>query len=414
MSAAAVLSIGTELTRGELIDTNSTWLSERLTSMGCEVTERAVVDDDVGRISEAITRLAGRHSFVVATGGLGPTTDDRTGEAAARALGVELVRHEPSLEAIRRKFAAAGREMTPSNAKQADLPSSALALENPVGTAPGFALAVGRCRCFFLPGVPHEMRRIFDDHVQPAIAPAVDRRSHQIRLRTFGLPESVVGERLAGLEEANPGLTLGYRASFPVIEVKVHARASSEPMATELAVRVAREVRERLDGTVFGEGDVGFAEYVGRLLRDRGLTLAVAESCTGGLVGAMITDVPGSSEYLLLDAVTYSNAAKTDVLGVGSELLRAHGAVSAESAAAMAEGARRVADADVAVSTTGVAGPGGGTESRPVGTVWIGLARRGRAPTTEQHRLYGDRARIRTLAAYLALRTVARAALDPA
>ncbi|HEY8431265.1 MAG TPA: competence/damage-inducible protein A [Sandaracinaceae bacterium] len=408
--SAAVLSIGTELTRGELTDTNAAWLSEQLTALGCDVGEKATVPDDVEAIREALVRLSARHRVLVATGGLGPTTDDLTAEAAARAAGVPLVRHEPSLEAIKRRFAAAGREMSASNAKQADLPEGALAIENPVGTAPGFALTLGGCRCFFLPGVPHEMKRLFADSVQPAIGPTVERRTHQVRLRTFGLPESVVGERLAGIEEAHEGVTLGYRATFPEIEVKVLARAASAAEAEEIALRVAHEVRERLGEAVYGEGEDTYPAYVGRVLRDRGLTLALAESCTGGMVGSLITDVPGSSDYLLLDAVTYSNAAKTSVLGVSSEILRAYGAVSAECATAMAEGARRIADADIAVSITGIAGPGGGSESKPVGTVWIGLARRDRPTEAALHQLSGDRWRIRRWAAYLALRTIVRSA----
>lgn len=255
------------------------------------------------------------------------------------------------------------------------------------------------------------MQRIFADRVQPELAPRAERRSHQIRLRTFGLPESVVGERLAGIEEANPGITLGYRASFPEIEVKVFARAGSASEAEELASRVAREVRGRLGDAVYGEGDDTYPAYVGRVLRDRNYTLALAESCTGGMVGSLLTDVPGSSDYLLLDAVTYSNASKTRILGVSSEILRAYGAVSSECAAAMADGARRVADADIAVSVTGIAGPGGGTEDKPVGTVWFGLARRDRETTTELVRLHGDRWRIRRMAAHLALRMIVRAAV---
>lgn len=408
--SAAILSIGTELTRGELVNTNCGWMAEQLTALGFDVDEAVTVGDDIGRIVEVLRRLAGRHSAVVASGGLGPTTDDLTAEAAARALGVSLIRHEPSLEAIRQRFAAAGREMSPSNVKQAELPEGAAALANPVGTAPGFAIVLGECRCFFLPGVPHEMKRLFSDHVQPALAPLVERRSHQVRLRTFGAPESQVGERLLGLEEAFPGVTLGYRASFPEVEVKVLARGASAAEAEELASRVAREARGRLGELVYAEDGDSYAAYVGRALRDRRLTLAVAESCTGGMVGALLTDVAGSSDYLLLDAVTYSNAAKTSVLGVSSEILRAYGAVSAETAGAMADGARRIADADIAVSITGIAGPGGATEQKPVGTVWIGLARRDRETTAELHSLSGDRWRIRRLAAYHALRTIVRAA----
>jgi nicotinamide-nucleotide amidase len=412
MSATAVLSIGTELTRGELVDSNAAWISEQLTLVGCEVLERATVPDDVTAIADALRRLAHGRAVLICTGGLGPTTDDLTAEAAARALGVGLVRDEASVEAIKRRFAAFGRTMSPSNVKQAELPEGATALENPVGTAPGIALTLDGCQCFFLPGVPHEMKRLFSDHVEPSLGRVVERRSHQIRLRTFGLPESVLGERLAAIEPSHPGVTVGYRASFPEVEVKLLARGGSEAEAEELAARAARDVRERLGKVAFGEGDETFGSYVGRVLRDRGLRLAIAESCTGGIIGAMLTDVPGSSNFLLLDAVTYSNASKSEVLGVGEELLRAHGAVSAESAAAMAEGARRVVDADLAVSVTGIAGPGGGTEDKPVGTVWIALARRGHEPSAALHRLAGERRRIRTLAAYLALDTVVRAAKE--
>lgn len=411
--SAAILSIGTELTRGELTNTNAGWLSEQLTSMGCDVQEHVTVADDVAQIRDALRHLAQRHAFLVVTGGLGPTTDDVTAEAAAQATGVRLVRHDPSLEAIKRRFAAMNREMGPSNAKQADLPEGSTALDNPVGTAPGFAMTLGTCRAFFMPGVPHEMQRLFADYVHPSIAPLVERRSHQITLRTFGMTESQVGELLSGIERRFDGITIGYRATFPEIEVKVRARGANAAEAEELAARVEREVRERLSDAVYGEGDDTYAAFVGRMLRDRRLSLAIAESCTGGMVGSMITDVPGSSDYLLLDAVTYSNASKTQILGVSSEILRAYGAVSAECATAMADGARRIVDADVAVSITGIAGPGGGSEEKPVGTVWIGLARRDRSSVAEHYKLaYGDRARIRRAAAFLALRTVVRAVND--
>ncbi|MEC7518773.1 MAG: competence/damage-inducible protein A [Myxococcota bacterium] len=407
---AAVLSIGTELTRGELTNSNASWLSEQLTALGCEVCEHVSVPDDLDRIGAALKRLAAEHRWIVATGGLGPTTDDLTAEAVARVAGVARVRHEPSLRMIERRFAAVGREMSPSNAKQADLPEGADPLENPVGTAPGFAVTIGGCRAWFLPGVPHEMKRLFADHVQPAVSRGVERDTHQVHLRTFGLPESKVGELLEGVEARFEGLTLGYRASFPEIEVKLLARAESESAAQAVAREAEEEVRRRLGDAVFGSGEERYPAYVGHVLRDRGLTIALAESCTGGIVGSLITDVPGSSEYMLLSAVTYSNAAKTEVLGVSGEVLRGHGAVSSEVAAAMADGARRLADSDLAVSITGIAGPGGGTESKPVGTVFIGVARRGRETVTQVHALGGDRWRIRRLSAYLALRELVRAA----
>jgi nicotinamide-nucleotide amidase len=409
---AALVTIGTELTRGELTDTNASFLSAELTALGAEVVLRLTVDDEGPRIVEALELAAGRARYVIVTGGLGPTTDDLTTEAAARLLGVGLVRDESSVEAIHRRFASLGRTASPTNLKQADFPVGATVLPNPVGTAPGFCIEHLGATLFFTPGVPHEMRRLFEDHIQPRIAALVPRTSHQIRLRCFGLPESVVGEKLAGLEAEEPGLTIGYRASFPEIEVKVLVRAASEAEAQLGAERSARKVRERLGGVVYGEGDDTLAAFVGRTLRDRGLTLALAESCTGGLVGQLITSVPGSSEYLTLDAVTYSNASKIRVLGVSEDELRAHGAVSQEVACAMADGALRLADADLAVAITGIAGPGGGSEQKPVGTVWMALARRGQRAEPRALHFGGSRERIRTLAACTALRWIADAALD--
>ncbi|MGE0787740.1 MAG: competence/damage-inducible protein A [Sandaracinaceae bacterium] len=407
----AILSIGTELTRGELIDRNSGWLSDRLTGLGCTVVQHATVGDVPEDIRYAIVDLASRSQLLLVTGGLGPTTDDITAKAAAEAAGVTLVRHDSSLEAIRRRFAAAGREVTALVEKQADLPAGADAIRNATGTAPGFALKIGECQLYFFPGVPREMQQMFADEVEPRVAPEVVRTSDQVRLRTFGLPESQVGELLDGVEDTYPGVTIGYRASFPEIEVKVHAVGADGSTASARMHEATDEVRRRLGGAVFGEGGLTYPAYVGRVLRDRGLTLALAESCTGGLASAMLTDIPGSSDYVLVSAVTYSNASKTRVLGVPDELLRAYGAVSAECAEAMALGARRISDADIAVSITGIAGPGGGTESKPVGTVFLAICRRGEPARTEALKLAGDREKIRMRAAYLALQLVAQTAL---
>jgi nicotinamide-nucleotide amidase len=295
--------------------------------------------------------------------------------------------------------------MSDSNAKQADFPEGADILPNPIGTAAGFSIRIGKAVAFFMPGVPSEMIRMFDEQVTPRIRALAPNDTHQIRLHTFGLPESVVGERLAGIEEANPGVIIGYRAHFPEIEVKVLARSSSSTNARELAERVTQEVRSRLSDVVYGEGDDTFAGVVGRELRKRGLTLAIAESCTGGLVGHMITREPGASDFLLVDAVTYSNAAKTRFLGVDEDVIRGHGAVSAEVAAAMAEGVRHQSGADVALSLTGVAGPAGGTPEKPVGTVYVAVA--GPNGTTVKHRVFpGDRHRIQAYAAYVGLQLV--------
>ncbi len=408
---AALLSIGTELTRGELVNTNATWLSEELTQLGFEVVEHAIVDDDLERIASLIRRFSETHQIVVATGGLGPTSDDLTTAAAAKAAGVGLVRDESVVEGIRRKFEAFGRVMPESNAKQGDFPEGAEVLSNPVGTAPGFAIRLGNARLFFVPGVPREMKHIFAESIRPGIAGLAERRTHQIHIRTFGMTESGVAQALQGLQEAHPGLTLGFRAHFPEIEVKVHVRSRSAVEAEREAEAIAEKVRGLLGHAVFGGRDDTFAAVVGKALRDQGKKLAVAESCSGGQVGAMLTQVPGSSDYLLLDAVVYSNSAKEKVLGLSSEVLRAHGAVSSEAAAAMAEGVLRIADADIGVSITGIAGPGGGTDDKPVGTVWFGLARRGE-PTITRHRKFPwGRDRVQTVSAYVALELVRRATL---
>jgi nicotinamide-nucleotide amidase len=405
---SAVLSIGTELTRGELVNTNATTISSILTDLGFEVTEQCVVDDDESRIVHALERLAKGADVIVATGGLGPTTDDLTTAAVARALGVVLVRDEAALDHIRRRFERLGRVMSETNAKQADFPQGATVLPNPIGTAPGFEVKLGRARAFFMPGVPKEMTRMLDEQVVPRIRDLAPNDAHQIRYRTFGLPESIVGEKLSGVEQAFPGVTIGYRAHFPEIEVKVLARGRDHAGAQALAERAAAEVRARLGDVIYGEGEDTFAGVLGRALRTKNRTLAIAESCTGGLVGTMITREPGASDFLVLDAVTYANSAKQRVLGVDEEVLRGHGAVSSEVACAMAEGARRVSGADVALAITGIAGPTGGSDDKPVGLVYLAVST-AKGTTVKERRLGGDRLWIQTLAAYAGLAMVREA-----
>lgn len=411
----AIFSIGTELTRGELVNTNAATLSAALTDFGFTVIEQSIVDDDEGRIIAALERLSKTVRVIVCTGGLGPTTDDLTTSAVAKALGVSLVRDEASLDAIRRRFERLGRTMSESNAKQADFPEGAVILPNPLGTAPGFEVRIGQARAFFMPGVPKEMQRMLDAEVIPRIRELAANDSHQVRFRTYGSPESVVGEKLAGVEADFPGVTIGYRAHFPEIEVKVLARAKDLAAAQALCQRAAAEVRMRLGDIVYGDEHDTFAGVVGRILRSRGLTLAIAESCTGGLVGSLVTKEPGASEFLLLDAVTYANSAKQSVLGVDEDVLRGYGAVSRECACQMALGARRVSGADVALAITGIAGPGGGSDDKPVGLVYLAVAtasgtvvKERRFPSTS------ERTWIQVAAAYAALAMVKEAVLADA
>ena len=413
---AAVLCTGTELTRGELFNSNATYLAEALTALGFEVGALDAVDDDAARIVRALERLAKEHDVLVCTGGLGPTTDDLTSECVARVLGVPLDRDEASLEAIRRRVERVGRTLTASNAKQADFPRGASILPNPNGTAPGFCVTLGRATAFFLPGVPLEMKAMFAASVVPAIQPLVTDRSHQTLIRTFGLPESEVNDRLAGLDVAH-GVTIGYRARLPEIEVKLLARAPTADAARARAETAAAEVRTRLgEDVVYGEGDTSLPEVVCRLFEARSLTLALAESCTGGLVAELVTGVPGASRSFLGGVVAYSNGAKTQLLGVDPALIERHGVVSAEVALAMAEGARRRFGSDLALALTGIAGPDGGTPEKPVGLVhWAAASEAG---VVAKHAVFsGNREQIRRRSAYAALalarRVVLRRAVQP-
>jgi nicotinamide-nucleotide amidase len=407
---SAVLSIGTELTRGEIANTNATWLCEELTLIGHEVTEAVVVPDDRDEIRRTLERLAAKHGVIVSTGGLGPTTDDITNECVAAALGVALERDVASLEAIAARMARFGRTITPSNAKQADFPSGATILPNPNGTAPGFAVNIGgHCRAFFMPGVPAEMKPMFANHVAPDLRMLVTGGSYQVRLRTFGMPESAVNDRLAGVEAAHR-VIIGYRAHFPEIEVKLLARASTQQEAKRISIAAAEVAKSRLGDVVYGEGSVDFAESVGSLFRERNLTMAAAESCTGGLVAQLITEHPGASEFFRGSIVAYDDSVKTAVLGVPATLVASRGAVSTEVTRAMAEGARRALGVDVALAITGLAGPGGTTPAKPVGEVHLAVATAD-GTTDRQLSFPSSRSQVRLLAAYAGLSLVRRVVL---
>jgi nicotinamide-nucleotide amidase len=406
---AAVLSIGTELTRGEITNTNATWLCEELTRLGIDVTEAEMVPDDRADIHASLKRLGAKHDVIVCTGGLGPTTDDITSECVATVLGVPLDRDTPSLETIRERMARFGRVVAESNAKQADFPRGAVILPNANGTAPGFSVKLERARAFFMPGVPGEMKPMFTKHVVPALLPMVTGGIHQVRLKTFGMPESAVNDRLAGVEAAH-GVVIGYRAHFPEIEVKVLARAATPAEAARTSRAAANEVRARLGDAVYAEGDVAFTEAIGELFRQRHLSLATAESCTGGLVANLVTDAPGASEFFRGAIVAYDNSVKTGTLGVDAAEIASKGAVSAEVARAMAEGARRVLAADVALAITGIAGPSGATPAKPVGLVHLAVATE--SGTTDRNLVFpGSRNQVRLLAAYAGLSLVRRVVL---
>ena len=402
----ALLTIGTELTRGDLHNTNAGWLAERLTTLGYEVTHMLSIDDDDKRICEALTRLSHDHDLIITTGGLGPTTDDRTSACVARVLGVPLVRDSASLAWIAQRFAKYGRVMSPSNEKQADFPKGANILANGLGTAPGFCVQLGHALSFFLPGVPREMSAMFEQQVVSKL-PARATPFTTVRLRTFGMSEAEVNDRLAGLEEKH-GVTMGYRASHAEIEVKVLAQGRAGETVHTLEQRanaVGDEIAERLGRVVYSRGTAGLPEVIGQLLIEQGASLGLAESCTGGLVSQWITQVPGASQYYKGGIVGYANTAKSQILGVSELLLNKYGAVSEPVARAMAQGAARSFGTKYALSITGIAGPSGGTTDKPVGLVhWAVNSPQG---TLSKERVFlGERSQVQQRAATAALFTL--------
>ncbi len=411
----AILSTGEELTTGQIADTNAQWLADRCFVAGIDVVCVLVVGDDRERITWAWERALDVADLVISTGGLGPTTDDLTTETVAALLGEDLRFDEASADRIRALFASMKRDMPENNLRQALFPQSAVVLENALGTAPGYRVSFERAvdgasvsrHLVVMPGVPREMKPMFDDVVVPWLSglPGVGATPVTRVFQTFGMSESALGERVSSL----PGIgqaRVSYRASFPKIAVKL-ILPGTDPDAERKVEELAARVREALGTVVYAEGEATMEEEVGRVLRARQATVAVAESCTGGLIGHRLTDVSGSSGYFLADFVAYSNQAKEEVLGVSRQTLETFGAVSEETVAEMAAGARLRSGADVAVATSGVAGPDGGTPERPVGTVCFGLDADG-LRVSHRHQLWGTRAWIKLLTSQIALDWVRR------
>jgi len=413
---AEVLTIGDELLRGEIVDSNKSFLSERLLTLEVETRFHASVRDDPADMRDAFLRARERSDIVLVSGGLGPTRDDMTIEVLAETFGRKLVLDEPSLDAMRAFFERFGRTMAKVNEKQAWFPEGADVLPNPVGTAPGCLLSVpgdagGTEASFFcLPGVPRELYQMMDEQVLPRVAKRVSgTRAASVRatlLRTFGIGESTLEEELADVARDGE-VSLGFRTSFPDNYLRPVARGGTAEEAEARLARVCAEIRAKLGALVYGEGDTSLEQVVGEQLTERGMTLATAESCTGGLLGERITGVAGASAYYLGGAVTYSNESKVALLGVPEPLLSAHGAVSPEVACAMAEGARARFGADLAISTTGISGPGGGTPEKPVGLVYVGFASEAGSEAHEFEFPF-DRPRHRMLTTQVALDRVRR------
>jgi nicotinamide-nucleotide amidase len=413
-NSAALLAIGDEVLAGEIANSNAAYLSARLAEAGIPVREHLVVSDDAAAIKAALVRLQKEVDIIIVTGGLGPTEDDRTIDVVCELLSVEAIPHAASLEAMKKRFSAHGFEMTPNNLRQVRVPKGAEALPNGAGIAPGFRVELDQAEAFFLPGVPREMERIYLDHVGPrlqkllekaGVAPPLIRTWH-----VYGMGESHIDHRLAGLLDTIPGASLHFRTDHPENHVKVVLRGPDPAKAKETLERIDVEVRKRIGAGIYGIDDETFPMAVARVLRTAGAKLILAESCTGGYAGEIITSEPGATDFFLGSIVCYANDVKVNVLGVKQATIDEHGAVSELCAKEMADGAKRIGNATVAVAITGVAGSskdGGPTPApaageKPVGTVCFALA--GPKSTKTSSKFFtGGRERIRRAAAYAAL-----------
>jgi len=390
---AAILSTGDELTTGKVIDTNSAFIADRLFSMGIKVAAVLKVGDDREALLWAMREAADLGEIIIGTGGLGPTEDDLTSEVVAEFLGCPLVQNEEIAAALRKRFEARRIPWTANNLKQALFPQGAEILPNPVGTAPGFRVSFGENKTLsWLSGVPQEMTAMFDQTVMPWIV-AMRGGQDQIfsqAFKVYGLTESKLDDlvRPIGLE---PGIKLSFRAHYPDLTLRVTVAGASKEQRR--FIETCKRIRLILGSHIYAEGDTTLEQRVGQLLSERHRTLALAESCTGGLISHRITGIAGSSAYYLGGVTSYANDVKVKLLGVTPATLEKYGAVSQETALEMSHGIRERIGADFGLSVTGIAGPSGGTPEKPVGTVWISIAQ-AKNHEAKLFQFHGDRERI--------------------
>jgi nicotinamide-nucleotide amidase len=401
-----IITIGNEVISGHIVDTNAAFLADTVFSLGAEVTRVVSVGDEVEVIAETLREAMTRADLIVVTGGLGPTPDDRTPEAAALALGRELKVHKEYLDTLKAKFRTWKLNFTRSDEKQAQLPQGAEPLLNPIGLC-GFKLEEGTKTIFFFPGVPRELKGLVEETLFPFVRERM--RGGEVVVtsslfKVFGLTEARVKELIQGI---TGNIELAYLPSFPEILLRLIVRGGDKKEVAARHKQCEEEISERLGAYLYGKDDEVMEAVVGRLLRERKATLAVAESCTGGLISHRITEVPGSSDYFLRGVVAYSNRAKEELLRVSPALLEHYGPVSRAVAEQMVKGVRESSGATVGVATTGIAGPTGGTPEAPVGRVFIALSAQDMSEV-KQHDFFGDRQQIKVMASEVALDRVRR------
>lgn len=412
MLSAEIIAIGSELLTPAKTDTNSLWLTEKLNEIGIEVRLKTIVGDDEMRLEETIRDAVSRSDIVITTGGLGPTEDDITRKISAKALDRELVFKDKLLEELRERFKSYGYEMPEKNKSQAYIVEDAEVLPNPNGSAVGMAVEIDGKFLVILPGPPRELKPMFENYVLPKLKESageifVRRRS----LRVAGMGESSLDELIAPIytKYKNPQTATLFNKTE--IEIQLTAQGETLAEAENLNEELANKIAKKLGIAVFAKNGEKMEEVIGKLLTERGETLSVAESCTGGLIGYRLTDVAGSSKYFIGGVVAYHNDAKIRTLNVSAELIEKHGAVSGEVAEALAKGMRQRAKTDYAISITGIAGPGGGTDEKPVGTVFVGYSDK-EITKSLRLKLPGDRNLIRWRSSQAALDYLRRKILE--
>jgi nicotinamide-nucleotide amidase len=403
--SAAIVASGDELVRGDTLDTNSSHLARRLLDVGWSAERFVILGDDEDALTELVEDLVGEHALVIVTGGLGPTLDDVTRHAIARAAEQQLVLSERELADLRAYFESRGRPFAIANERQALFPERAEVLQNPIGTAPGFCVEIRGALVFALPGPPRELEMMLENEVLPRLQRALPAREAiaHASFHLFGLSESVFADRCGEWMARGANPLIGVTANGGVLSARLRAAGRDEREASALLDARSDEFRARFEPWIFSSRERDLAFALGQALIAKGVSVTVAESCTGGLVAEKLTRVPGISGVFSAGFVTYSNEAKSTMLGVDPEILRAHGAVSRETAEAMARGAAERSGARLAVSVTGVAGPSGGSSEKPVGLVWFGVARDGVIASEERRFAVRGRDLIREFAANTAL-----------
>ena len=409
---AEIMAVGTELLLGDILNTNAQFLAQELANLGIDVYYQTVVGDNPQRLKDTIYHAFSRADLIITTGGLGPTEDDLTKETAAEYFGEKLVLDEKAFNRIKTYFDRTGRVMTQNNVKQAMVPeSNCTVLYNDNGTAPGIIIEKNGKMIVMLPGPPRETVPMFVNQVKPYLAQKQEYTFLSRILRVANVGESAMAARVQDIMDAQTNPTIAPYAKDGEAILRITAKAKSEAEANALIDPVAEKLKERLGDAVYAEGETDLQTVVAKLLIEKKLTIATAESCTGGLIASKLIEYPGISEVLLEGCVTYSNDAKMRRLGVKAETLEQFGAVSEETAREMAEGIARTSGAEIGIATTGIAGPGGGSEEKPVGLVYMGLYYKGKTDVKKCN-FAGKRQAIRERAAYTALDWLRKAMLN--